>query len=253
MKVLLSPAKNLDFTKSLKTDLSSTPVFLKEAQELMGKLKKLSPKKIQSMMHLSTDLAELNHTRFQNWTSDVELSAEHNHAIAVFNGEVYRGFDAMTLSKEELQRAQNNLRILSGLYGILKPLDVIAPYRLEMGTKWSVTPSKKNLYQFWGNKVTNQLKLELDDNIIVNLASTEYAKVVQPKLIKGRIVTPIFKEFKNGEYKVIMIFAKRARGTMARYIIENDITNVEEIKYFNVDGYRFDENLSKGDEWVFTR
>lgn len=253
MKVLLSPAKALDMDKQLNTTETSTPIFLDKSEGLVKKLSKFSSNKIGKMMRLSKELSDLNHDRYQTWEPVTEFNGKNAHAIAAFNGEVYRGFDATTLSAEKLKEAQETVRILSGLYGVLKPLDVIYPYRLEMGTKWSVTPKTTSLYKFWGTKIADALNEENEDGLIVNLASNEYFKAVDKKALKGRVITPTFKEFKNGDYKVIMVFAKRARGSMARYIVDHSIKNVEDLKAFDTDGYRYDENLSSGDDWVFTR
>lgn len=252
MIILLSPAKSIDVDRKVNSDDKTTPVFIAEAQGLVNKLKSFSPKKLAGMMSLSPQLADLNAERFQNWKVNGINQNECTVAIAAFTGEVYRGLDATSLSKKELDIAQKELRILSGLYGLLKPLDIIYPYRLEMGTSWAVTPTKKNLYAFWGKKIAEQLN-EDNSDVIVNLASNEYFKAVDKKTIKGRIITPVFKEFSNGQYKVVMVYAKKARGLMARYIIQNNIKDPELIKGFNTEGYQFDSNLSKGDEWVFTR
>lgn len=252
MKVLLSPAKAISIENKINTAQFTEPVFLKEAESLVAKLKKMSAKKLKGMMHVSDDIAELNYNRFQNWKSTVDLGEERTQAIAAFNGEAYRGFDAGSLSERELELAQKRVRILSGVYGILKPLDVLSPYRLEMGTKWAVTPTKKNLYQFWGDKLTNEINKE-EQELIVNVASNEYFKAITPKKLKARVITPVFKEFKDGEYKVVMVYAKHARGAMARFIVQNNITNPEEVKLFNAGGYQYDENLSTENEWVFTR
>jgi len=252
MKVLLSPAKALDMTKTINTSYSSTPIFMNEAETLMKKMSKFSAKKIGKMMHLSHDLAQLNFDRNQNWQPISDQNDDNSRAISIFNGEAYRGFDSTSMTESQLELAQSKVRILSGLYGILKPLDVIYPYRLEMGTKWAVTPSKSNLYKFWGSKISTFLNEEETD-VIVNVASNEYFKAADIKSLKARIITPVFKDFKNGEYKTIMVFAKKARGAMARFIVENDITSPEDIKGFNIDGYMFDENMSEGDTWVFTR
>jgi len=253
MKVLLSPAKALDMDKEINAPLHSVPIFLDKSEALVKKLSKFSSKKIGKMMHLSQDLSDLNHDRYQSWEASEELDGNNTYAIAAFNGEVYRGFDAPSLSSEKLLEAQDSVRILSGLYGILKPLDLIYPYRLEMGTKWTVTPKTTSLYKFWGTKIADVLNEENQDGIIVNLASNEYFKAVDKKALKGQVITPTFKDLKNGEYKTIMVFAKRARGSMARYIVDHSITNPEDIKGFDTDGYRFDENLSNGNDWVFTR
>jgi cytoplasmic iron level regulating protein YaaA (DUF328/UPF0246 family) len=253
MKVLLSPAKALDMDKEINAPSASAPIFMDKSESLVKKLSKFSSKKIGTMMHLSKDLSDLNHERYQSWEADTELNGKNTYAIAAFNGEVYRGFDAPSLSKEKLNEAQDTVRILSGLYGILKPLDIIYPYRLEMGTKWSVTPKTTSLYKFWGTKIADALNEENEDGIIINLASNEYFKAVDKKALKGRVITPTFKDLKNGEYKTIMVFAKRARGQMARYIVDHSISDPEDIKGFDTDGYRYDENLSSENDWVFTR
>lgn len=254
MKILLSPAKSIE-TKNIPLISDHTiPSFMKESEQLMNKLKKLSVKKIEEMMHISKDLAELNHSRFQNWKVPEVQNDEIIPAILGFNGEVYKGFDARSFNSEQLQKAQERVVILSGLYGILKPLDLIYPYRLEMGTKWAVTPKQKNLYQFWGTKLSKHLNDSMDKNgVLINLASTEYSKAIDKKTLKTRIITPIFKEFKNGEYKIVMIYAKHARGAMARHIVVNEIVNPEELKLYSVDGYSFDVNQSTEDDWTFVR
>ncbi len=252
MKVLLSPAKAIDMTKRLGTEEVHQPMFITEAEGLMKKMSKFSANKIGKMMHLSKELSQLNYERNQKWEPSVKLTEETGHAMAIFNGEVYRGLDALTLDEKGIQRAQDKVRILSGLYGVLRPLDVVRPYRLEMGTSWAVTAAKKNLYQFWGSKICDALNAE-EQEVIVNCASAEYFKAAQLKKVKARVITPVFKDFKNGDYKVIMVFAKQSRGAMARYIIDNNIEEPEEIKGFNVGGYQFDANLSTENEWVFTR
>lgn len=252
MKVLLSPAKALDMSKEKSSAISTAPVFIDESKVLAKKMSKLSVKKIGDMMSLSDNLSNLNYDRYQTWQPTSELNGENNYASIAFNGEVYRGFDAVTLDQDGIAIAQDKVRILSGLYGLLKPFDVIYPYRLEMGTKWAVTPKMTNLYKFWGAKIANELNNDSDD-LIINLASQEYFKAVDKKSLNGSVITPLFKEFKNGDYKTIMIFAKRARGKMARFIVDNNIHNAEEIKAFNIDGYRYDANLSTETEWVFTR
>ena len=252
MKVLLSPAKAIDMTKRLNTEEVYSPQFLNEAESLMKKMRKFSVNKIGEMMHLSKELATLNYERNQEWEPSTQISEETGHAAAIFNGETYRGLDAPSLTSDGLKIAQNKVRILSGLYGMLRPLDVVRPYRLEMGTSWAVTAAKKNLYQFWDTKICDVLNAE-EQEVIVNCASAEYFKAAKLDKVKARVITPVFKDFKNGTYKVIMVYAKQSRGAMARYIIDHNISDVEEIKGFNTGGYQFDANLSKGDEWVFTR
>ena len=254
MKVLISPAKSIEIKEVECAVPFSVGHFLKESSQLINKLNKLSVKKIESLMHISTDLAQLNHTRFQNWTEPITIKPEVSPAIFAFNGEVYKGFDAKTLTAQQLESAQNKVRVLSGLYGILKPLDLLFPYRLEMGTKWEITPKQKNLYQFWGNKLSSYLNNEMEKGeVIINLASNEYFKAIDRKVLKHTVITPVFKEFKNGEYKIVMMYAKHARGAMARYIVTNNIDSPEELKLYNVDDYSFDVNQSTDVEWVFTR
>lgn len=254
MKILISPAKSIAYRKIENSTLKSIPQFLKETESLVGKLKKMSPKKIGKLMHLSAELAELNYQRYQDWQLPLEESEVVFPAISGFNGEVYKGFDVYTLSTEEINRAQDKLRILSGLYGILRPMDLIFPYRLEMGTKWEITPKMKNVYSFWGRKIADLLNKEtVETEVIVNLASTEYFKAVDTKYLTSRVVTPHFKDLKNGEFKIVMMYAKHQRGAMARYIIQEKITDVEQLKLYNVDGYHYDENQSTENDWVFVR
>ena len=254
MKVLISPAKTIDIKAIENTTDISVAHFLKESNQLINKLKKLSIKKIEELMHVSNDLAMINHSRFQNWMEPTEWSDKVSPAVFAFNGEVYKGFDAQSLTEEQLETAQKTVRILSGLYGVLKPMDLIFPYRLEMGTKWSITPNQKNLYQFWGKKLSLFLNDEMGKGeVIINLASSEYFKAIDKKHLKNAVITPVFKEFKNGDYKIVMMYAKHARGAMARYIVTNKIESAEELKLYNVDGYSFDVNQSTENEWVYVR
>ncbi|MBU2019033.1 MAG: peroxide stress protein YaaA [Bacteroidetes bacterium] len=254
MKIIISPAKSIQIRPIETIEKASEPLFEKETAQLVKKLQKLSTKKLVSMMHVSTDIADLNVERYRNWDFSLGESKSKNPAISSFTGEVYRGLDADSLSEEGMQFAQENLRILSGLFGLLRPFDLMQPYRLEMGTSWAVTPKTKNLYQFWGNKIALQLSSEMmKDEVLINLASTEYFKAIDLKSLKRQMITPVFKELKNGEYKVVMTYAKNARGKMTRYIVENKLEHPEEIKGFDLDGYRFHEALSSESEWVFTR
>lgn len=254
MKILISPAKTIDIKELDKHFDHSIAHFLKESDQLVKKLKKLSVKKIEALMHVSKDLAELNHLRYQNWSEPVKLTKNVTPAIFAFNGEVYKGFNAGELSSEQLADAQQTVRILSGLYGLLKPMDLLFPYRLEMGTKWVITSKQKNLYQFWGKKISVYLNNEMEKGeYVINLASSEYFKAIDLKTLKHTVITPVFKEFKNGEYKIVMMYAKHARGAMARYIVVNKIENPEELKLYSVDGYSFDVNQSTDMEWVFVR
>lgn len=254
MKILLSPAKSLDYSRNIETPETTEAIFLDEADYLAKKLAKFSVKKIEKTMHISKDLATLNYDRYKEWERPVLKSEKVKAAVTVFTGEVYRGLDIESFSKEELSKAQEQLRILSGLYGFLKPLDLMYPYRLEMGTKWAVTPKKTNLYKFWDNKLTDALNAESKgEELIVNLASNEYFKVINTKELKGDLVTPVFKDLKGDSYKTIMMYAKNARGAMARELVKQNITNMEEIKSMNIDGYQFSEQLSSEKEMVFVR
>lgn len=252
MKIIISPAKSLDFETPVATSLHTQPQFLEDSIKLNKKLKTLSRKKIAEFMSVSKDLAALNYERNQNWS--LPFAPDNaKQAIFAFTGEVFRGIDVTTLEAEKLPLLQDRLRILSGLYGLLRPLDLIQAYRLEMGKKLKVGRTE-NLYKFWGDKIANALNDELtDDDLLVNLASSEYFKVVNQKVLKVPMITPVFKDFKNGQYKTIMTFAKKARGLMVRYIIDNNITTIEGLKGFNIDNYRFSEEMSTETELMFTR
>jgi cytoplasmic iron level regulating protein YaaA (DUF328/UPF0246 family) len=254
MKVLLSPTKSLDYDKEVSVPFETQAPFIENAEYLADKLKKFSRKKLGDLMHLSTSLTDLNYERYQAWESPKELGKKSRPAASVFTGEVFKAFDLETLSSEEMTKAQQVIRILSGLYGILRPLDLMAPYRLEMGTKWQVTPKKKNLYSYWGTSLADFLNEEMDkDEVLINLASNEYFKAIDKKVIKPRIITPVFKELKGDKYKVVMIYAKHARGAMARDIVQQDYQTVEDLKGYNIDGYSYNEQLSSENEWVFVR
>jgi len=253
MKVIISPAKSLDFESKAPTTLHTTSSFLEQSVKLNKKLKTLSRKKLGELMKISDDLSALNYDRNQSWELPFSLD-NAKQAVYSFTGEVYRGLDANTIAEDKIPVLQDTLRILSGLYGILKPLDLIQPYRLEMGTKLKVGRTE-NLYKFWGDTLANALNDELeDDELLVNLASTEYFKVLPKKVLKTSMITPVFKELKNGTYKVIMTYAKKARGTMTRYIIDNNINSLDGLKAFNEDGYSFSEELSVNEnELTFIR
>ncbi len=252
MKLVLSPAKSLDFESKLPTPESTEAYFLSEAERLNKLLKKKSAKSLSKLMSISDNLGQLNYERNQDWELPFTKGSARQ-AIYAFNGDVYRGLDAYNISTEKLEEVQNTVRILSGLYGVLKPLDLIMPYRLEMGTKFPVGKNK-NLYEFWKKKVTQQLNDELEDGeLFLNLASNEYFKSIDTKALKVPVINVDFKEFKNGDYKTIGIFAKLARGLMTRYIIESNANTIEDIKGFNVENYRFHEQLSKENSLVFTR
>ena len=252
MKIIISPAKSLDFESKVPTSLHTQPRFLEQSEKLNKKLKTLSKKKLSELMKISDDLSALNYDRNQTWETPFTIE-NSKQAIYAFTGEVFRGLDINSLPEEKLPLLQNRLRILSGLYGLLKPLDLIQPYRLEMGTKLKVGRND-NLYKFWDDTVAKALNEELvDDELLINLASSEYFKVIPKKVLKVPMITPVFKDFKNGEYKTIMTFAKKARGLMVRYIIDKNIKTIEELKGFNVDNYRFSEEISTETELFFTR
>jgi cytoplasmic iron level regulating protein YaaA (DUF328/UPF0246 family) len=211
-------------------------------------------KKVGELMSISPALAQLNYDRFQNWS--LPFTEDNSKpAILVFKGDAYRGLSVDDFTEQDFKIAQEKLRILSGLYGILKPMDLIQPYRLEMGTRMPITPKVKNLYQFWGNKLTDAMNQELaeDDGILINVASNEYFKALNPKAIKGRVITCHFRDNKNGQYKMIMTFAKQARGFMSRFIIKNNLQNPEDLKAFEEEGYVFNPKMSTADEFTFTR
>ena len=254
MKILISPAKSINENCAFPNTSFSEPQFAKESKSLVSKLKKFKSKDLMELMHVSKDIAELNVNRFKSWKLAAEPTEQVKPAAFLFTGEVYRGLDMAGLNEETLGRAQENLRILSGLYGLLKPLDLIFPYRLEMGTKWEISDKASNLYQFWGDKLTKNLLKETEKNeTIVNLASTEYSKAIQWKKVKQPVITPVFKEFKNGEYKIVMMYAKHQRGKMARWILERDTQHADDLKLYQEDGYQFSEPLSSANEWVFVR
>ncbi len=252
MKIVISPAKSLDFEKELPTLLHTEACFLSEAERLNKLLKKKSAKSLSKLMGISDNLGRLNYERNQEWALPF-TSENARQAVYAFNGDVYRGLDVYSLPEKKMDRLQNTLRIISGLYGILKPLDLIQPYRLEMGTKFPVGV-KKNLYEFWKQKITKALNEEIGEGeLFVNLASNEYFKAIDTKALKTEIVTPVFKDLKNGEYKTIMTFAKLARGYMTRYIIDTDAKTLDDLKGFNYEGYGFSEAMSSGNELVFIR
>ena len=252
MKILLSPAKSLDYKSDLPTLKTSEGCFLNEAQYLNNILKEKSPKELSELMNISSSLGELNYQRNNSWS--LPFSQKNaRQSIYAFSGDVYRGLDSYTVEEDKIDFMQNSVRIISGLYGLLKPLDLIQPYRLEMGTKMQVGDNK-NLYEYWRQKITSQLNKELaDDEPVLNLASNEYFKAIDSKVVKTDIYTANFKQLKNGEYKTIAIFSKKARGMMTRFIIDNNITDINELKSFNYDGYLFHESLSSKNEFIFTR
>jgi len=254
MLIVVSPAKKLDYETPAKTKAFTVPDYLDHSQQLIRILANFSSLDISELMHVSSKIAELNFDRYQEW--DTKFTPDNaKQSLLAFKGDVYTGMDAESFKKGDFDFAQKHLRILSGLYGILRPLDLMKAYRLEMGTKLK-SDRGKNLYEFWGEIITDGLNAQLKkikSDILINLASNEYFKSVKPKSLNARIITPAFKEFKNGEYKMIGIYAKRARGLMSRYIIQNRIKDTEDLKDFGVEGYSFSKKLSKDDNWVFTR
>ncbi len=253
MIIVISPAKTLDLDTPLPTNRYTLPDFLDDAAELVETMRRYSALDIAEIMKVSMKIAELNHQRFADWHAPF-TPENARPAIFTFKGDVYDGLDAFHLDEQALDFLQDHLRILSGLYGLLRPLDLMQPYRLEMGRNIE-NPRGKNLYQFWNGKITEALNtlLDNDDGVLINLASNEYFKAVQPKALHGRIITPQFKDWKNGQYKMISFYAKKARGMMTRYIAEHQLTDPEAIKDFDTAGYRYSEEMSKGDDWVFLR
>jgi cytoplasmic iron level regulating protein YaaA (DUF328/UPF0246 family) len=254
MIVVLSPAKTLYNQSPVHLEQYSQVDFLPEATKIVSVLKKKKPAQLAELMGISPKLAELNFHRFQEWTPT--FTPENSwQAVLMFNGDVYQGLKAETFSDIEFDIVQQKIRILSGVYGLLKPLDLIQPYRLEMGTSISIA-GKKNLYEFWKTKITTKLNQELvqsGQKVLVNLASNEYFSAIDTKKLKTRIITPVFKEQKNGQYQMVSFFAKKARGLMSRFIVTNNISDPEEIKAFDMEGYYFNNQLSKENDWVFTR
>lgn len=252
---LLSPSKSLDFETEAGIDKYTIPDYLSRSTSLIKKLQTFSVKGLEKLMGISSNLADLNVERYKKWSAPVKPGAKHKQAILAFTGDVYTGLKATGLSKNDLIYAQEHLRILSGLYGLLKPLDLIAAYRLEMGTDLKVG-RKKNLYEFWRKSLTEDLNRQIKDHSqqsIINLASNEYFKVIDTKKLVADLIQPVFKDAKNGEYKTIAIYAKIARGAMSRYIIKNRISDPEDLKGFDLDNYSYNSRLSEGNKMVFTR
>ncbi len=254
MLTIISPAKTLDFDTPPTTRRKTQPQFLEQSAELVSVARDLSPADIRSLMGVSEKIADLNHQRFMNWGTPFDLD-NAKQALLAFKGDVYTGLEAETLDDAGLRFAQQHLRILSGLYGLLRPLDLMQPYRLEMGVKFA-NPGGRNLYEFWGDRITGALNAQLKKSgspVLCNLASNEYFKSVQPGELDADIITPVFKDLKGGKYKIISFFAKKARGQMARFIIDNEINAPEGLKKFRVDGYRYNRSESTARELVFTR
>lgn len=250
MIVLISPAKTLDWST---TDISfnSQPDFQKETNELVGIMKKKNKNDIRDLMKVSDNIAALNEERYQQFVDKFTLG-NSKQALLAFKGDVYTKIDVDGFSKQEFEFAQKNLRILSGLYGLLKPMDLIQPYRLEMGIRLK-NKKGKNLYDFWGAKIANAINQAAKNSPVINLASQEYFKAVDKKILKSRIISPVFKNYKNGSYQVIGIYAKQARGMMTNYIIKNQLQDPEILKTFPEGGYEYAHNMSDENEWVFIR
>lgn len=254
MLTVISPAKTLDYDTPPTTRKSTQPQFLAQAEQLVEDARQLSPDDIRSLMGVSENIAELNHARFMNWGTPFTLD-NAKQAVLAFKGDVYTGLEAETLTASQLTFAQKHLCILSGLYGLLRPLDLMQPYRLEMGLKFA-NSGGKNLYEFWGTDITGLLQKQLKKSgsaVLVNLASNEYFKSVKSRELEADIVTPVFKDLKGGKYKVISFYAKKARGQMARYIIDNELNDPEALKKYKVDGYKYNRAESSARDLVFTR
>ncbi|BBF84101.1 YaaA protein [Aquitalea magnusonii] len=254
MLMVLSPAKTLDYTTPPHTTRYSQPDFLADSQQLITVLREKSPADIARLMSISDALATLNVGRYHDWTPDFTPD-NAKQAVLAFMGDVYEGLDAASLNEAQLEYLQNHLRILSGLYGLLRPLDLMQPYRLEMGTKLA-NPGGANLYAFWGQRITNALNTLLDGSdkpVLVNLASDEYFKSVKTDKLHGRLITPVFQDFKNGQYKIISFYAKQARGLMARWAALHAVDTPEALQDFKLAGYQFDSSESDTQRWVFRR
>ncbi|MEM7013829.1 MAG: peroxide stress protein YaaA [Verrucomicrobiota bacterium] len=254
MLAIISPAKTLDYDTPPFTDTATTPDFLDHSKELIQKLKRLSEDEVGALMSISPKLAALNAQRYKEWKPPFSQD-NAKQALMAFKGDVYTGFTLKEYDEDDFVYAQDHLRILSGLYGLLRPLDLMQPYRLEMGTKFA-NKRGKDLYEFWGSIITDALNEAIaasGSDVLVNLASNEYYNSVDPQLLNARIITPVFKDLKNDKYKIISFFAKKARGVMSDYIIRNRVEDLAKLKRFKGAGYRYNKDMSEGDTWVFTR
>ncbi|QEG20466.1 peroxide stress protein YaaA [Mariniblastus fucicola] len=254
MLIVVSPAKTLDYETPLPISKTSQPAFMKRSAELVEILREYTPKKLAGLMSISDKLAELNVNRYESWEPKA-TKKNARQALLAFKGDVYQGIDAYSMKEADFLFAQEHLRMLSGLYGILRPLDLMQPYRLEMGTKLT-TPQGSNLYDFWGPDITDALNKQLkkiDSDVLLNLASNEYFKSVLPSRLKARVVSPVFKDMKNGKYKIISFFAKKARGTMSGWIIRKKVTDLKKLTKFAEDGYRYSADGSTEDKPLFLR
>ena len=254
MLIVLSPAKSLDLESPVKVRKFTQPVYLSEARRLVKDLKKLNPEELSELMHMSSKLGTLNYERYANWQTPFDKD-NARPAIFTFIGDVYQGLEAKNFSSTDLNYAQKHLRILSGLYGVLRPLDLMQPYRLEMGTRLA-TSKGDDLYSFWGDKLTDTLNQDLASEkgkILLNLASNEYYNAVDAKALDGKVITPAFKDYSNGKYRFLSFYAKQARGMMAAFVIKNRITSVEKLKDFDIAGYRYSAEESTATKPVFLR
>jgi cytoplasmic iron level regulating protein YaaA (DUF328/UPF0246 family) len=254
MLVVISPAKTLDYDTPPQTQTYSIPDYLDDSQELINRARRYSAMDIAEVMDVSMKIAELNFDRFEQWQTPF-TPENAKQSVLAFKGDVYTGLEAETFSEDDFQFAQKHLRILSGLYGLLRPLDLMQAYRLEMGRKID-TERGRNLYAFWGETITDGLNSQLEEigsETLINLASNEYFKSVKPKKLTAEVITPVFKDYKNGTYKMMGVYAKKARGMLSRYIIDNQLTDPEDIKNFDQDGYSFNPEMTEGSTWVFTR
>lgn len=254
MLILISPAKTLDFETPSVTGTATQPAFLEQSETLVNELQALTPRKISSLMGISEKLGSLNYERYVDW--HLPFTKDNaKQAVLAFKGDVYTGLEAETFSAAEFRFAQKHLRILSGLYGVLRPLDLIQPYRLEMGTKFA-NPRGKNLYEFWGHNITDNINAQLKSlksDVVLNLASNEYFKSLQKKDLNADVISPAFKDLKNGKYKIISFYAKKARGQMAAWVIRRGITDVKQLKKYKVDGYSYCADMSTPDTPTFIR
>ncbi len=255
MLIILSPSKTLDYETAVPSSTATHPRLLKRSNELVDVLRGFSTAQLAELMSVNEKIAALNVERYQKWKRPF-TAKNSRQALFAFKGELYNGLDVWSLTDKDLEYAQQHLRILSGLYGSLRPMDRMMPYRLEMATKLSVNRAVKNLYQFWGDTLTEQINADLVTDkkpVLINLASNEYYKAIRPKILNAKVITPVFKEFKNGKYKVLSVYAKQARGRMARYIIKKKLSNVQKIKDFSASDYVWNASLSTDSQWVFTR
>ena len=254
MLTVISPAKTLDFDTPTVTDAYTQPVHLTQSRKLVRRMRQLSGQELSKLMSVSSNIGDLNQQRFKKWKTPFKPE-NARQAIFAFKGDVYIGLDAYSMTAQNVDFAQGHLRILSGLYGVMRPLDLMQPYRLEMGTRID-TDVGNNLYQFWNGRITKTLNQELkqsNSNTLINLASSEYFKSIKPKLLKAEVITPVFKDYNKGSYQVIGFFAKKARGLMARYLIDNEINNPADLMNFGAEGYAYNAAMSNSHEWVFTR